>query len=36
MGHSAKDHRGRPLIVVTGIGNALYIWMRTRAERWIK
>lgn len=24
------------MIVVTGIGNALYIWMRTRAERWIK
>ena len=24
------------MIVVTGIGNALYIWLRTRAERWIK
>jgi putative spermidine/putrescine transport system permease protein len=24
------------MIVVTGIGNALYIWMRTRSERWIK
>ncbi len=24
------------MIVVTGVGNALYIWMRTRAERWIK
>ncbi len=24
------------MIVVTGIANALYIWMRTRAERWIK
>jgi putative spermidine/putrescine transport system permease protein len=24
------------MIVVTGIGNALYIWMRIRAERWIK
>ena len=24
------------MIVVTGIGNALYIWMRTRAERWVK
>jgi putative spermidine/putrescine transport system permease protein len=24
------------MIVVTGIGNALYIWMRTRAERWQK
>jgi putative spermidine/putrescine transport system permease protein len=24
------------MIVVTGIGNALYIWMRQRAERWIK
>ena len=24
------------MIVVTGIGNALYIWMRSRAERWIK
>ena len=24
------------MIVVTGIGNALYIWMRTRAERWLK
>ena len=24
------------MIVVTGIGNALYIGMRTRAERWIK
>ena len=24
------------MIVVTGLGNALYIWMRTRAERWIK
>lgn len=24
------------MILVTGIGNALYIWMRTRAERWIK
>jgi putative spermidine/putrescine transport system permease protein len=24
------------MIVVTGIGNALYIWMRMRAERWVK
>jgi putative spermidine/putrescine transport system permease protein len=24
------------MIVVTGVGNALYIWMRTRAERWQK
>ena len=24
------------MIVITGIANALYIWMRTRAERWIK
>lgn len=24
------------MIVVTGIGNALYIWMRSRAERWVK
>ena len=24
------------MIVVTGIGNALYIWMRQRAERWQK
>ncbi|MFO1105686.1 MAG: ABC transporter permease subunit [Amaricoccus sp.] len=24
------------MIVVTGIGNALYIWMRVRAERWMK
>ncbi len=24
------------MIVVTGIGNALYLWMRTRAERWVK
>ncbi|MBB5221595.1 putative spermidine/putrescine transport system permease protein [Amaricoccus macauensis] len=24
------------MIVVTGIGNAFYIWMRSRAERWIK
>lgn len=24
------------MIVVTGIGNALYIWMRQRAERWVK
>ena len=24
------------MIVITGVGNALYIWMRTRAERWIK
>ncbi len=24
------------MIVVTGIGNAIYIWMRVRAERWIK
>lgn len=24
------------MIVLTGIGNALYIWMRTRAERWLK
>jgi putative spermidine/putrescine transport system permease protein len=24
------------MIVVTGIGNALYIWMRIRAERWIR
>ena len=24
------------MIVVTGVGNALYIWMRTRAERWVK
>jgi putative spermidine/putrescine transport system permease protein len=24
------------MIVVTGVGNALYIWMRTRAERWLK
>lgn len=24
------------MIVVTGIGNALYIWMRARAERWVK
>jgi putative spermidine/putrescine transport system permease protein len=24
------------MIVITGIGNALYIWMRGRAERWIK
>lgn len=24
------------MIVVTGIGNALYIWMRGRAERWVK
>jgi putative spermidine/putrescine transport system permease protein len=24
------------MIVLTGIGNALYIWMRTRAERWQK
>ena len=27
---------GALLIVVTGIGNALYIWMRQRAERWVK
>ncbi len=24
------------MIVVTGIANALYIWMRARAERWVK
>jgi putative spermidine/putrescine transport system permease protein len=24
------------MIAITGIANALYIWMRTRAERWIK
>ena len=24
------------MIVLTGIGNAFYIWMRTRAERWQK
>jgi putative spermidine/putrescine transport system permease protein len=24
------------MIAVTGIGNALYIWMRARAERWVK
>jgi putative spermidine/putrescine transport system permease protein len=24
------------MIVVTGVGNALYIWMRQRAERWVK
>jgi putative spermidine/putrescine transport system permease protein len=24
------------MIVVTGVGNALYIWMRTRAERWMR
>ncbi|HMQ92082.1 MAG TPA: ABC transporter permease subunit [Amaricoccus sp.] len=24
------------MIVVTGIANAIYIWLRTRAERWIK
>ena len=24
------------MIVVTGIANALYIWLRTRAERWVK
>ncbi|TKT77555.1 acriflavin resistance protein [Aquamicrobium sp. LC103] len=24
------------MIVVTGIANGLYIWMRTRSERWIK
>jgi putative spermidine/putrescine transport system permease protein len=24
------------MIVLTGVGNALYIWMRTRAERWLK
>ncbi len=24
------------MIVVTGIANAIYIWFRTRAERWIK
>jgi putative spermidine/putrescine transport system permease protein len=24
------------MIVVTGIGNAFYIWMRARAERWVK
>ena len=24
------------MIVVTGIGNAFYIWMRSRAERWMK
>ena len=24
------------MIVVTGIGNAVYIWMRARAERWVK
>jgi putative spermidine/putrescine transport system permease protein len=24
------------MIVITGIGNALYIWMRQRAERWVK
>lgn len=24
------------MIVVTGIANVLYIWMRTRAERWMK
>ena len=24
------------MIVVTGIANGLYIWLRTRAERWVK
>ena len=24
------------MIVLTGIANAFYIWMRTRAERWLK
>lgn len=24
------------MIVITGIGNAFYIWMRARAERWMK
>lgn len=24
------------MIVVTGIANALYIWLRTRSERWLK
>jgi putative spermidine/putrescine transport system permease protein len=24
------------MIVVTGLANAIYIWMRTRAERWMK
>jgi putative spermidine/putrescine transport system permease protein len=24
------------MIVITGIGNAFYIWMRQRAERWVK
>ena len=24
------------MIVVTGVANALYIWLRTRAERWVK
>jgi putative spermidine/putrescine transport system permease protein len=24
------------MIVVTGIANFLYIWMRSRSERWIK
>lgn len=24
------------MIVVTGIANAVYIWLRTRSERWLK
>ena len=24
------------MIVITGIANFIYIWLRTRAERWIK
>ena len=24
------------MIVVTGIANGIYIWMRGRAERWVK
>jgi putative spermidine/putrescine transport system permease protein len=24
------------MIVVTGVANALYVWMRARAERWVK
>ncbi len=24
------------MIVITGIANGIYIWLRTRSERWLK
>ena len=31
-----NDIRHDRLIVITGLSNVLYIWLRSRAERWQK